>query len=76
MFLSVCVAISLGRKLIVPWTIINTQSEDQMFKTLSTEMNAGKFDYVQVVDEVCTTPTLMVKCYIWRRETSILQVMA
>ena len=76
MFLSVCVAISLKRKLILPRTIIDTQSEDQMFKTLSTELNTGKFDYVQVVDEVCTTPALMVNCYIWRRETSILQVMA
>ena len=33
MFLSVCVAVSLGKRL-VPWTIVDLQSEDRTFQTL------------------------------------------
>ena len=50
MFLSVCVAVSLGRRL-VPWTIVDLQSEDRTFQTLFTQMKAGRFQCVQVGDE-------------------------
>ena len=51
MFLSVCVAVSLGRRL-VPWTIVDLQSEDRTFQTLFTQMKAGRFQCVQVGDEL------------------------
>jgi len=51
MFLSVCVALSLGRRL-VPWTKIDPQREDRTFRTLFSEVIAGKFDCVEVNDEL------------------------
>ena len=51
MFLSVCVTVSLGRRL-VPWTIVDLQREDRTFRTLFSEVVAGKFDCVEVNDEL------------------------
>ena len=51
MFLSVCVSVSLGRR-VVPWTIVDIQREDRTFRTLFTELKAEKFDCVEVVDEL------------------------
>ena len=52
MFLSVCVTVALGRRL-VPWTIIELQhTEDRTFQYLFSEVKAGRFDCVQVVDEL------------------------
>ena len=45
----VSVTESLGRRLLVPWTIVE-QTEDRTFQSLFSEMKAGKFDCVQVVD--------------------------
>ena len=42
---------SLGRR-VVPWTIIDVQREDRTFQTLFTEAMAGKFDCVEVNDEL------------------------
>ena len=51
MFVSLCVTVSLGRRL-VPWTIVDLQGEDRTFQSLFTEMKAGKFDCVEVTDEL------------------------
>ena len=41
----------LGRR-VIPWTIIDIQREDRIFRTLFTEPKAGKFDCIEVVDEL------------------------
>ena len=51
MFLSTCVTVSLGRKL-VQWTIIDIEREDRTFHTLFMEVKAGKFDCIQVIDDL------------------------
>ena len=51
MFVSLCVTVSLGRRL-VPWTVVDLQREDRTFQTLFTEIKAGKFDCVEVTDEL------------------------
>ena len=51
MFLSVSVAVTLGRRL-VQWTIIDIQHNDRSFLDLFNEMKAGKFDCIEVIDEL------------------------
>ena len=51
MFLSVCVAVSLGRRL-VSWTIIEIVGEDKTFETLFNEIKAGKFDCINIDDDL------------------------
>ena len=59
MFLSVCVSVSLGRRL-VPWMIVDIQREDRTFGALFTELKAGKFDCIEVVDELKRATLLQV----------------
>ena len=51
MYLSLCVTVSLGRRL-VQWTIIDIQGEDRTFHTLFNEVKAGKFECIEVIDEL------------------------
>ena len=59
MFLSLCVTVSLGRRL-VQWTIIDIQREDRTFETLFNEVKAGKFEIVKVIDELKRATLLQV----------------
>ena len=59
MFLSICVSVSLGRR-VIPWTIIDVQREDRTFRTLFTEAKAGKFDCVEVHEELKRATLLQV----------------
>ena len=51
MFLSVSVAVTLGRRL-VQWTIIDIQHNDRSFLDLFNEVKAGKFDCIKVIDQL------------------------
>ena len=51
MFLSVSVAVTLGRRL-VQWTIIDIQHSDRSFLDLFNELKAGRFDCIEVIDEM------------------------
>ena len=51
MFVSLSVAVALGRRL-AQWTIVDLQSEDRTFQALFNEIKAGKFDSIEVGDEI------------------------
>ena len=51
MFLSVSVAVTLGKRL-VQWTIIDIQHNDRSFLDLFNEVKAGKFDCIEVIDKL------------------------
>ena len=51
MFLSVSVAVTLGKRL-VQWTIIDIQHNGRSFLDLFNEVKAGKFDCIEVIDEL------------------------
>ena len=51
MFVSLSVAVALGRRL-AQWTIVDLQSEDRTFQALFNEIKAGKFDSIEVGDEL------------------------
>ena len=58
-FLSLCVTVSLGRRL-VQWTIIDIQREDRTFQTLFNEVKARKLEIVAVIDELKQATLLQV----------------
>ena len=51
MLLSVGITVSLRGRL-VPWAIVDMQSKDRTFQTLFTAMKVGRFQCVQVGDEL------------------------
>ena len=59
MYLSPCATVSLGRRL-VQWTIIDIQEEDRRFHTLFNEVKAGKFECIEVIDELKRASLLQV----------------
>ena len=59
MYLSLCVKVSLGRRL-VQWAIIDIQGEDRTFHTLLNEVKAGKFECIEVIDELKRASLLQV----------------
>ena len=61
MFISVCVVLSMGRRL-VSWTIAQLKGEDRTFEALYNEIKAGKYDCIKVCDgliQVCLLKTLV-----------------
>ena len=51
MYLSICVSVALGRRL-VQWTIIDIQGEDRTFLGLFRQVKAGKFKCIEMTDEL------------------------
>ena len=51
MLLSVLVVLNLGR-LLVPWSIVKVNGEDQTFLTLFEKLQAGCFTAVEVLDDL------------------------
>ena len=51
MYLSMCVLVALGRRL-VQWTIIDIQGQDSTFLRLFNQVRAGKFECVEMTDEL------------------------
>jgi hypothetical protein len=58
MFLSVGVTVTLGRRL-VQWTIIDIQHNDRSFLDLFNEIKAGKFDCIEVIDDLARATCTM-----------------
>ena len=51
--------VSLGRRL-VQWTIIDIQRKDMTFQTLFSKVKTGKFDCIEVIDELKRATLLQV----------------
>ena len=61
MFLSLCVIVSLGRKLVAQLIIIDVQSENRTFQILFNEVKTGMFKCINVIDELKRAIHIFVK---------------